>query len=107
MSPQLINEIRDLNLSFMLLAQNMVRKDWSAAASRLGISRAVAEQIGQLSPEQLLRVASRNLVLCSLKFDDNMVLGLLTDAHVQGGAPAASAAPTGHAQSPRVAAHAQ
>ena len=89
MSPQLINEIRDLNLSYLLLAQDLIRQDIAAAMSRLAITQAVAEQIGQLSPEQLLRVASRNMVLCTLRFNDQMVLGLLGDSHVQGAKPLA------------------
>lgn len=90
MSPQLTNEIRDLNLSYLLLAQDLIRKDRDSAMSRLGVTRAVAEQIAQLSPEQLLRVASRNLVLCKLKSEDSLVLGLLSDAHGQGAASTAA-----------------
>lgn len=106
MSPQLINEIRDLNLSFLLLAQQLIRKDRVAAMARLGVTRAVAEQIAQLSPQQLMRVAARNLVLCSLKLDDPMVLGLLADSHMPAGAaPAPKPARAGSAHEAHVAAN--
>jgi len=79
-----VDEIRELNLSFMLLAQSLIRKDLTAATARLGITKTVAERIGQLAPEQMLRLASRNMMLFTLKFDDQLILGLLSDPHVQG-----------------------
>ena len=39
---QLMNEIREANLSYLMLAQNMVRQDRDAAVYRLGVSEDVA-----------------------------------------------------------------
>ena len=81
---QLMNEIRDTNLSYLMLAQTMIRTDKTQALFRLGLSESVADLIGQLSSQQLLRVASRNQMMCALRFDDELVWGLLTDSHVGG-----------------------
>ena len=78
---QLTDDIRELNLSFLMLAQTMIRADKAQALYRLGITEAVCDVISALSPQQLVRAASRNLMLCAMRFDDEMVWGLLTDRH--------------------------
>lgn len=78
---QMLNEIRDTNLSYLILAQAMIRKDKAQALFRLGLSEPVADLIVQLSPQQLVRAASRNLMMCTMRFDDELIWGLLTDRH--------------------------
>jgi flagellar transcriptional activator FlhD len=78
---QLSDDIRELNLSYLMLAQNMIRNDKAQALYRLGISEDVSDVIAAMSPQQLVRVASRNQMLCAMRFDDQMVWGLLTDRH--------------------------
>lgn len=78
---QLMNEIRDTNLSYLMLAQTMIRTDKVQALFRLGLSEPVADLIGQLSPQQLMRVSSRNLMMCTIRFDDELIWGLLTHSH--------------------------
>lgn len=78
---QLMNEIRDVNLSFLMLAQAMIRSDKAQSLFRLGIEEHVADLVAQMSPQQLVRVASRNLMLCAMRFDDELIWSLLTDAH--------------------------
>jgi flagellar transcriptional activator FlhD len=78
---QLTNDIRDLNLSYLMLAQAMIRKDKAQALFRLGISEDVSDLISAMSPQQLVRASSRNLMLCAMRFDDEVVWGLLTDRH--------------------------
>ncbi|GAB3667499.1 flagellar transcriptional regulator FlhD [Ramlibacter alkalitolerans] len=90
-SEQLATEIRDLNLSYLVLAQSMIRKDKSQALFRLGISESAAELLLSLSTQQLLRVASRNQMLCTMRFGDDVVWGLLTDSHAPHQAPEANA----------------
>ncbi|MBE7939204.1 MULTISPECIES: flagellar transcriptional regulator FlhD [Ramlibacter] len=80
-SHQLTNEIRDLNLSYLMLAQAMIRGDKAQALYRLGITEDVAELLMQMSPQQLVRVASRNVLLCTVRFGDELIWGLLTDSH--------------------------
>jgi len=78
---QLLNDIRDANLSFLVLAQAMIREDADSAKELLGMSEHVAELIGQLSPQQVVRMASRNLTLCTLRVEDDIAFSLLTDRH--------------------------
>lgn len=77
-----LNEIRDTNLSYLVLAQAMIRTDRPQALFRLGLSEPVADMIAQMTPQQLVRVASRNGLVCGLRFDDELIWGLLTDSHV-------------------------
>lgn len=80
-STQMTNEIRDLNLSYLMLAQSLIRADKAQALYRLGITEDVADLVAQMSPQQLVRVASRNVLLCSVRFGDELIWGLLTDGH--------------------------
>lgn len=78
---QLSNEIRDINLSYLMLAQAMIRADKAQALFRLGIGEDVADLIASMSSQQLVRAASRNLMLCAMRFEDEMVWSLLTERH--------------------------
>ncbi len=80
-SDQLLNEIREVNLTYLMLAQSLIRKDKSEALFRLGISEESADLLAALSPAQLLKIASTNLLLCRFRADDDMVWGLLTSGH--------------------------
>jgi flagellar transcriptional activator FlhD len=76
---RLMAEIREANLSYLILAQTMIRADRSAALFRLGISEQVADILAGLTPGQILKVASGNQLMCRFRFDDEMVWQLLTD----------------------------
>ncbi|MEO7134708.1 MAG: flagellar transcriptional regulator FlhD [Burkholderiales bacterium] len=76
---QLLDEIREANLSYLVLAQNMIRGDRAQALYRLGISEDVADIIGNLTLAQCLKIAARNVLICRFRFEDDMVWGLLTD----------------------------
>ena len=76
---QLLNEIREANLSYLMLAQNMIRADKETAIFRLGISEDVAGIIEKLSPAQILRMASNNMLLFRFRFDDSMIVDMLSD----------------------------
>ena len=76
---QLTAEIRDANLTYLMLAQNLIRKDKAEALFRLGISEDSASLIATLSPSQILKIASSNMLLCRFRVDDDMVWGLLTN----------------------------
>lgn len=71
------NEIREANLSYLILAQNMIRADRAEALVRLGLSEDVAEVIEQLTAGQLLKICGSNMLMCRFRFDDSMVWGLL------------------------------
>ena len=76
---QLLNEIREANLSYLLLAQNLVRSDRAEALYRLGISEEVASIIAGLTLAQCLKIAARNVLISRFRFEDDMVWSLLTD----------------------------
>jgi flagellar transcriptional activator FlhD len=76
---QTLNEIRDANLSYLMLAQNLIRADRESALYRLGISEDTAAMISLMSSAQMMKIASGNTLLCRFRMDDDMVWGLLTN----------------------------
>ena len=76
---QMLGDIRETNLAYLLLAQQMIRLDKATGMFRLGVSDDVAQILEQLSPAQIMKMATSNMLLCRFRFDDRMVLGLLTD----------------------------
>lgn len=63
-------EIADLNLTYMLLAQKLLRQDRAAAMLRLGISGEMADLLTAMSPAELVKLATSNFVLCAFRLDD-------------------------------------
>jgi flagellar transcriptional activator FlhD len=76
---QIHEEIRGTNLSYMLLAQQMIQSDKVAAIFRLGVSEEMADLISGLSPAQILKMADSNLMLCRFRFDERLMLNMITD----------------------------
>lgn len=76
---RLMAEIREANLSYLILAQSLIRADRAQALFRLGVSEPVADLIAALTPGQILKVASGNMLMCRFRFDDELVWQLLTD----------------------------
>ena len=76
---QLATEIREANLTYLMLAQNVIRHDKAEALFRLGISDESADLIAMLSPAQIMKIASSPMLLCRFRVDDDMVWGLLTN----------------------------
>ena len=76
---QILTEIREANLSYLMLAQSLIRSDREQALFRLGISEDNAVLIGLLTPAQMMRIASGNTLLCRFRMDDDLVWGLLTN----------------------------
>ena len=76
---QILMEIREANLSYLMLAQSLIRADREQALFRLGVSEETADVIGMLSPAQMMKVASGNTLLCKMRVDDDLVWSLLTN----------------------------
>jgi flagellar transcriptional activator FlhD len=76
-SDQLFADIREANLSYLLLAQQMIREDRSAALFRLGVTPEVADLIERLNAGQILKMASSNMLLCRFRFDNRSLAGML------------------------------
>lgn len=75
-SPTLQDEIREVNLAYLMLAQRLLRDDRETAMFRLGIGGDVADLILGMSAAQLVKLASSQLLLPRFRFDDNLILGL-------------------------------
>jgi flagellar transcriptional activator FlhD len=75
---QVTSEIRDANLNYLMLAQQMIRTDKPAAIYRLGVSQAIADMLDSLSNSQLIKLASSSVMLTRFRFDDAQILGMLT-----------------------------
>lgn len=74
----LMQEIHDINLSYLMLAQQMIRDDKDVAIFRLGISQEIAELLGNLSTAQVMKLAGGPMMLTRFRFDDAAMLGMLT-----------------------------
>ena len=75
---QMLMEIREANLSYLMLAQSLIRADREQALYRLGISEDSAGLISALTPAQMMKIASGNTLLCRMRCDDDLVWDLLT-----------------------------
>ncbi|MDH5479754.1 MAG: flagellar transcriptional regulator FlhD [Nitrosomonas sp.] len=77
-SKLMLEEIREVNLSYMLLAQQLLREDKIAAMYRLGINQDLADILERLSSSQLMKMAASNMLLCRLRFDDSLIAEMLS-----------------------------
>ena len=75
---QILAEIREANLSYLMLAQSLIRSDREQALFRLGVSEETANLIATLTPAQMMKIATGNTLLCRFRMDDDLVWGLLT-----------------------------
>jgi flagellar transcriptional activator FlhD len=76
---ELTTEIKELNLTYLMLAQQMVRTDKDMAIFRLGINQETADILAVLTSGQILKLSNSNMVLCRMRFDDSLVFGLLAN----------------------------
>jgi flagellar transcriptional activator FlhD len=75
---QILAEIREANLSYLMLAQSLIRGDREQALYRLGVSEDTATVIGNLTPAQMMKVSQSSTLLCRFRMDDELVWNLLT-----------------------------
>lgn len=76
---QALEEIRDANLTYLMLAQRLLRQDRTQALFRLGLSEESGDLLANLSTAQILKLAGGNMLLCRFRADDELVWGLLTN----------------------------
>ena len=76
---QLHEDIKEINLSYLLLARQMILEDREMAMFRLGLSIDMAEMLAALSSAQMLRMASSSMLLCRFRLDEKLLLSMLTD----------------------------
>lgn len=75
---QILDEIREINLAYLLLAQQLLREDKVTAIYRLGIGEDVANVVENLTSSQLLKMAASNMLLCRFRFDDQLIAEILS-----------------------------
>jgi flagellar transcriptional activator FlhD len=75
---QILAEIREANLSYLMLAQSLIRTDREQALYRLGVGEETAGLIDMLTPAQMMKIAGGNTLLCRFRMDDDLVWNLLT-----------------------------
>lgn len=73
-----LQNIHDINLSYLLLAQQLIREDKFAAGFRLGLSEGTIDNLKELSLPQLMKLATTNQLICRLRVDDEVVIENLT-----------------------------
>lgn len=89
-SSQILAEIREANVAYLMLAQTLLRTDRAAALRQLGIGDEAAQVIERMTPSQMARAACGNTLVCSVRLDDDMVWDLVTHhLPADGGAPGA------------------
>jgi len=75
-----LQSIHDLNLTYLLLAQRLIREDKFAAGFRLGLDGDILDTIKDLSLPQLIKMASTSQLICRLRMDDKEIIDCLTKA---------------------------
>ena len=76
---QILTEIREANLSYLMLAQSLIRADREQALFRLDVSEETANLIATLTSAQMMKIATGNTLLCRFRMDDDLVWSLLTN----------------------------
>ena len=82
---QILAEIREANLSYLMLAQSLIRTDRDQALFRLGVSEETADADRHADLGQMMKIAGGNTLLCRFRMDDDLVWSLLT-SHGKGAA---------------------
>ncbi|MCQ9615968.1 flagellar transcriptional regulator FlhD [Paenalcaligenes niemegkensis] len=74
----LLSDIQEVNLSYLMLAQRLLRENFAAGMYRLGFDADVAETVLRLSPAQLVRLSASNALVCAFRLNDYDLLSTLT-----------------------------
>ncbi|QJQ96560.1 MULTISPECIES: flagellar transcriptional regulator FlhD [Halomonadaceae] len=73
-----LEEIQDINLSYLLLVQRLLKEDRATAMFRLKLSDKMADLLSSLSTKQLSKLSRTNQLLCRLWVEDAEQLMKLT-----------------------------
>jgi flagellar transcriptional activator FlhD len=78
LSSSSLNDIQEVNLSYLMLAQRLLRENYATGMFRLGFDADVAEIVLSLSPAQLVKLAGSSNLLCQFRLNDYQLLSTLT-----------------------------
>ena len=70
-------EIGELNLTYLLLAQRLLREDCASAMYRFGFSREIAQAIMRMPLAKVMQMAMSGMVLCRLRLEETVVFDAL------------------------------
>lgn len=70
--------IRDMNLSYLMLAQRLIQEDRVTAGFRLGLNESTIDILKALTLPQLIKLASTGQLICRLRIDNEVVIDCLT-----------------------------
>ncbi len=73
-----LRDVHEVNLSYLMLAQRLLRENYSAGMFRLGFDTDVADIVLRLSPAQLVKLASSSSLICGFRLNDYDLLSSLT-----------------------------
>jgi flagellar transcriptional activator FlhD len=73
-----LDSIREINLSYIMLAQRMLREDRAIGMFRLGLSAELADLLAGLTLAQIVKLAASDQLLCFFRFNDHTMLSALT-----------------------------
>ncbi|MBW7657036.1 flagellar transcriptional regulator FlhD [Hydrogenophilus thermoluteolus] len=78
-APDFAEEIRELNLNFLILAQRMAHDNVAAAAVKLGVAEEDLRWLQTLSPAKLVRLAQGAMLVPQFRFDGALLKQLAGD----------------------------
>jgi flagellar transcriptional activator FlhD len=70
--------IRGINLSYLALAQRMLREDRAHGMATLGLAAPLADLLAGLSQEQMLKLAAHDQLICCFRWDGRAMLAAFT-----------------------------
>ena len=75
-----LHDIRDVNLSYLLLVQRLLREDYSIGLYRSGLNDDAGKRLIGMTMSQIVALANSNSLLCSFRLNDAAMLnGLARD----------------------------
>lgn len=78
-SAEMLTEIREVNLSYLLLVQRLIREDRAMAMLRMGFSAEIADILARLTLAQTVKLAASRNLLCQFRLEDHAFLSALVD----------------------------
>lgn len=73
-----LTDIKEVNLSYLMLAQRLLRENYAAGMFRLGFDTDVADIVLRLSPAQLVKLSGASSLICGFRLNDYDLLSSLT-----------------------------
>lgn len=72
-------EIREVNLSYLMLCQQLLREDFATGLYLTGLSEETGQVLLSLSPSQLVAISSTTVVLVAFRLNDASLLSALAE----------------------------